>query len=184
MSESIVLPGSKLATEEEYAPGKNAFEQDGNIYSDSVGKPSYDSKQKLASVTKTKPLHILERNCIVYGTVTLVKDNFVNVELLYAENADGRVVIPSSHAKLPVRNVSREFIKDLKQSFRIGDLIRAKIASASKLGIDLRTNEPELGIVKGYCANCRTALHRFGNVLKCTACGVAENRKIARDYLV
>jgi len=93
-------------------------------------------------------------------------------------------VINQRHAMLPIRNVSRQYVESLRDNFRIGDLIKAKIARAGPLGIDLTTAEPGLGVIKAFCTRCRHPLHLFGRTLKCLGCGHTERRKVSKDYLL
>lgn len=184
MEKQVVLPGDFLGTEEEFGAGLNAFEDDGKILSDSLGRPVFDQKHKVVSVEKKSVLKPLEVDSVVVGRVSMVKSNMVMVEVFFAEKEGEKRVIAGSFAVLPVRNISREFVKEPKDMFRIGDLVLAKVAFVSPFAIDLRTNEPELGVIKAFCVRCRNKLSLFGRTLKCQSCGNSEQRKISRDYLL
>lgn len=181
---NLALPGDFLSTEEEFVAGKNAFDSDGNIYSCSAGTIEADSKTKEISVKPAKEMHAVMPGSIVVGRVDFVKENAVNVEICNVAGGE-RLVISQSAACLPVRNVSREYVEKLRDCFRTGDLIKARVAKVLPgNNIDLETNYPEFGVIKAFCSRCRQPLHLFGPSLKCLRCGSTERRKISRDYLL
>jgi len=184
-TKKVVLPGEFLATEEEFVPGKNAFDdEEGNVFSGSLGSVETDSTTKEISVKPSVGLHKLKRGSIVYGRVALVKDNSLTVNLLRDPDKAERQILAPSVAMLPVRSVSREYVRNLKDFFKIGDIVKARVDKIIHVGIDIATNDPDLGVIKAFCSRCRHPLYLFGTSLKCMSCGSTENRKIARGYLV
>ncbi len=178
--EKIVVPGEFICTEEEFAEGKRSYESDGKIYSTILGKPEFSKEYRDISVKGAKNLRNLKRDDLVYGRVTIVRDNSVGIEMLSAEGSSGeRIVVGNSFASIMVRNVSQSFVRNLKAEFKIGDIVIAKVDSIKPYGIDLRTNERDLGVVIGFCSKCRARLENAGNEFKCVACGSNEHRKIA-----
>ncbi len=184
MKKRLVLPGEFLSTEEEFVPGANAFDSEGNVYSGSLGFVEADSKTKEISVRPSIGLHRLKPGSIAFGRVSLVKENSVSLSLDASPSAEGRQIIAPRGAMIPVRNVSADYVKSLKDCFKIGDIVKAKVTKVLPSGIDLATDHPDLGVVKAFCSNCRKPLHLFGASLKCMSCGSTEKRKIARNYLV
>jgi len=181
---NLALPGDFLSTEEEFVAGKNAFDSEGNIYSCSTGFIETDSKLKGISVKPAKEIQAVRPGAIVLGRVDFVKENAVNVEICNVAGGE-RLVISQSAACLPVRNVSREYVEKLRDCFRTGDLVKARVAKILPgNNIDLETNSPEFGVVKAFCSKCRQPLHLFGPSLKCLRCGSTERRKISRDYFL
>jgi len=181
---SNVLPGDFLGIEEEFSPGRNTYEEEGNIYAAGLGKVALEKHSKSINVEKKRELVPISEGLIVIGRVTMVKENFVILELLAAENPHAEVVLCQTVASLPIRNVSLSYVQNMKDAYRIGDIVKARISMYSPLAIDLRTNEPNLGVIKAFCTHCRKPLHLFGTVLKCTGCGRTESRKISSDYLL
>jgi exosome complex component CSL4 len=182
LERKAVLPGEALSTEEEFEPGKNTFVEGGEVLSDSLGVAVEDSRQKTVSVEKAVDVSPAQVNDIVIGEVMLVKENSVSLSICTGQGERGRKVLLRTSALLPIRLVSRDFVKNLRDMFRIGDLVKAKIASVSPFAVDVRTNEPELGVIRAFCSKCRQPLHLFGARLKCLGCGSTEQRKISRDY--
>jgi exosome complex component CSL4 len=177
-----VLPGDFLSTEEEFEPGKNAFAENGEVRSDSIGKAAEDTRQKTVSVEKHMDILPARINDTVVGEVVLVKESSANLDILPEPDEHKRKVLLHSSASLPIRFVSRDYVKNIHDMFKIGDLVKAKIASVKPFGIDLKTNEPELGVIRAFCSRCRQPLHLFGAQLKCLACGSTEQRKLSREY--
>lgn len=177
------LPGDHLAAEEEFSSGENTFEENGEIISDSMGTALKDSKQRSVSVLAQKKLLPLKVGSIVLGKVTVVKSSSVGIEIFAGRNGNDRQVVYSSFASLPVRNVASGYVRNLGENFKIGDIVRAKVAMVSPVGIDLRTNEQDLGVIKAFCSKCRQSLNLFGRMLKCTNCGSSESRKISSEYV-
>lgn len=181
---NVALPGDFISTEEEFIPGKNTFVEEGEIRSDSLGSVDVNQKNKDVSVGKLRNVELMDADTMVYAQVTMVKSSGVFVELLYAEKNGKKRIISNSMAMIPARFISRSYVKNLSDCFRIGDVVKAKVAVFSPQGIDLRTNDPELGVVKAFCVKCRHPLGLFNGILKCTSCGNTENRKIADDYIL
>jgi len=185
MEKHAVLPGEFLSTEEEFCPGKNAFDSEGNIYSKVAGFAEANSKLKEIGVKPFSEITQLRPGSIVLARVSLVKENSVLVDLCAEAGSGQRVVLAPSTAMIPVRNVSQEYVENLKEYFKVGDLIKAKVTKILPEGsIDLATNEPDLGIIKAFCSRCRQPMHLSGPMLRCLACGASEKRKIAKDYYV
>lgn len=183
-NKSVVCPGDFLGVEEEFMPGRNAFEDtQGNVFSAVVGKPVYDQEKRIVSVSRTgRAVATLIAGSTVFGQVRLVKESSVVVMLFSAERNGIKKTIANVMAVLPVSRVARAYVEDLTLFFRVGDIIKARVASATKYGIDLETTYPELGVIKGYCIKCRHELQKTGSGLKCDNCGSLEQRKISSDY--
>lgn len=172
--QKIILPGEVLATEEEYAAGKNTFIQGGKILSKTMGLAEFDDVNKEVRV-KGKTIEEITEGDIITGQVMLVKESSASIHLLSAEN--GKRITGIAVAQLAIRNVSNEYVTELNKKVRIGDVIRARVVGASELGIDLSTKENGLGVVNAYCTNCRTEMKFIEDKLTCPACGSMEERK-------
>jgi len=172
--QKIVLPGEELTTEEEYAAGTNTFAQKGMIRSKTMGVVEFDDTNKEVKV-RGKSVQEIKQGDIVLGQITLVKESTVVVELLAAEG--GKRITGVKTAQLPVRNVSTEYISELKKTMKIGDIIRAKVVMSTPLAIDIATNETGLGVTHAFCSNCRKELTFSGGKMMCLNCGNVEDRK-------
>ena len=185
MGKKVVVPGDFLALEEEYLGGANTFTDDeGNVYSDSIGKAMFDDASRTVTISKEKPVSKLSVSTVVIGYVHLVKDSVVVIRMAYCEEQKGRRVVAPTQAFLKVANVSRAYVKLLRDEFKIGDLVVAKICEITPFGIQLRTNEPNLGVIRAHCTKCRSILHLSGRDLRCLNCGNVERRKTSMEYVL
>lgn len=170
----IILPGETVATEEEYVPGRNTYASNGIIKAKIMGIAEFDDEKKEVKI-KGKSIRKIIAGDIVTGKVMLVKESTAVIELLDAEK--GKKIMGIKTAQLPVRNVSTEYVDNIKKKVKIGDLVRAKVVMASPLAIDIATNEKGLGVTKAYCSNCRSEMKYSNEKLMCLACGNVEERK-------
>lgn len=183
LKQKLVLPGEFLTVEEEFLPGSNTFEVEGNVFSSKIGEVLFDEKNRKVSVKEKKVLaKMLDRGSIVFGRVSLVKESTVVVTIMLAENNEETRIIPFSNASIYVSNVSSQYVRNLSELFKIGDIVKAKVIDVTKYSIDLATNEPGLGIVKAFCTKCRQPMQLFGHDLKCGNCASNETRKLSQDY--
>ena len=113
---------------------------------------------------------------------SLIKESSAVIEIFEAEKNGVPLVIPDTRATLMVSKVARGFVKDLKNEFRIGDIVKAKLIKLTPFSKDLATDFPEYGVIKAFCSNCKKPLHLFSGKLKCLSCGSLERRKISKDY--
>lgn len=181
----MVYPGSFLSTEEEFVAGKNATENENGVVSSTcVGVKEFDLKEREVNVKqKTKIVKPLEEGSIVIAVVRLVKQHAALVEMLSAEkNGETRKIL-GSFARIPVRNISEEFVENVKDMFRVGDLVKARVVELSPWGIDLETRDKDLGVVKAFCIKCRNPMKLLGRDLKCPVCGDSSPRKVSKDYV-
>ncbi len=181
-SEKKVLPGDFIATEEEFEAGKDTFEENGDIRSAAIGKVVENTARHTVSVQKPFVLESARRGDLVYAEVFLVRDNSVIVALLKDPDAKEKRVSPFGRAAIPIRMVSRDYVENLRALFKVGDIVKAKIAAIHADCMDLKTDEPDLGVVKAFCSVCRAPLEKFGETFKCTECGSNEERKASTEY--
>jgi exosome complex component CSL4 len=169
----LVLPGDFIATEEEFAPGTNTHEKDGEIKASIIGIADFDQQTKEAKV-KGKTILPLKEGDIIIGRVVKVNEKMASINILSSEQA--RAIIIST-GQIPVRNASQSYTEDMRKCFGLGDYVKAKVVMASRLAIDLATNEKGLGVVEAYCKNCRNRMEFNKDKMICLKCGSVEERK-------
>jgi exosome complex component CSL4 len=168
-----VVPGETLTTEEEFLAGKNTFTEDGFVKASTFGEANFDHNTKEVQVNG-KSIGLIQEGDVVYGVVTMVKESSVVVRLTNAEN--GKKILQTS-AQIPIRLISNEFVSKARDFYRIGDVIKARIAKLDPLGTDLETKGQGLGVVIAYCSNCRHEMSFSTDKMMCISCGNSENRK-------
>jgi exosome complex component CSL4 len=182
----LVFPGSVLCTEEEFAPGSNAFsDETGNIISTAVGEPVFDSKKRIVTIERrTRSILPIQPGSVLVGKVVLVKDNAAVIEPISSQKNGMEVVHPNSTVAIPVSRMDRAFVESAKQKFKAGDIVVGLVERVERWGIDLNTSSTQFGVLKAFCTRCRSPMRLEGRQLKCTKCGNAEFRKIASSYWI
>ena len=171
--EKAVFPGDFITTEEEFVAGRNAYEEDGEVKASIMGKTDFDQENKEVNV-RGNGISTLKVGDIVIGQVIKVKESMVTVELLGSEK---RRAIGMTRAQIPVRNISQAYVEDPRKLFKVGDYVKAKVTVATRLAIDLATNEKGLGVVEARCSNCKKKMDFNKGRMTCLACGNVEDRK-------
>lgn len=177
---SLVIPGEPLAVEEEVLPINGAYiNRDGYIRSMFIGKVILDRYKKTLHV---KPLVkrdlTLKQGSIVEGLVTNLSEEVAFIKIY---NADNNKV--SAIGLLHISQVSSDYVREIYDYIRIGDIVRAKILNSSAPYL-LTTKEPSTGVILAQCSSCGGALylHSAGHLV-CRNCGKQERRKVAVGYL-
>ncbi|ASJ15693.1 RNA-binding protein [Thermococcus chitonophagus] len=179
----FVLPGDYLGVIEEYLPGDGVIVEDGNLYSARAGWVKIDKDKieiSLKPASSTPP--IPKVGDIVYARVIDVKQQAVLLRMIKIEGRDNREIATSKLAGIHISQVKDGFVEDLKNEFKIGDIVRARVITDEKSPIQLTTKDPDLGVVYALCSKCRTPLVRKGNQLVCPKCGNVETRKLSTLY--
>lgn len=180
----FTIPGEYVGTPEEYEKGFGTYEENGKIYSSNTGKLKLNKKRHQAEVrSKTRIPKMQSPGTVVLGKVTRSDGQIVEVELVPFESKTFTFIPNSSSAILHVSNISDEYIDDVKEKFRVGDIVRVKITGVSKDTVELATDQANLGVLKGYCPKCRTPMKKIGiDKLKCPQCSYVDTRKTTKDY--
>ena len=177
------LPGDPLGEIEEYFPGKNVINDNGTLISAVAGEVDRDEsnhKINVHSTIKTPPK--LKKGDIVLGQIDGVRDSICFIDMVRKLGDLERTLPTSASGTIHISNVSNDYIESMQDQFRIGDIVRVRVKDVSKEDVDLTTEGKSLGVVKGYCTECRTQLERKGNKLKCPECNHIEERKISKYY--
>ncbi len=182
MDKKIVMPGEELATVEEFECGENTYSDDEFVYSDSIGKAEFDSENYEVKVTKPKNVLAFTSGTQVIGIVSAVRKNYAFINIREAFEGKEKRVFSKSSATLLISSVSSDYIKDLNEMFKKGDIVKAEIDSIETYRVTIKTNKPELGVVKAFCSNCRAGMQLSQDKLMCTNCGSVENRKLSTEY--
>ena len=182
MDKKIVLPGEELSTAEEFEEGENTFTEEDSVYSDSIGKVEFDSKNYEVSVKKKKNVKLFSPGTKIYGLVTGIRKSSVSIKILEAYDGIEPRVFTRSRASIMVSVISRDYVKDIRAEFKIGDIVVAEVEDVKPYGVNLRTDKPELGVLRAYCTKCRKPLHLSHGKLMCTSCGSLEHRKLSNEY--
>jgi len=180
--EREVMPGDPLATIEEYLPGKGTYvDEEGVIRAAVYGVAVYEERYKRVSVKPRRQVKLPQQGSEVVALVTQVRHDVVITDIY-------GVVVTAPRpqwlyelsgpltAGIPIANVADEFIKDLHDYYRIGDIIVAKVVGTNPY--TLLTKPPQYGVLYGICARCGGVLvYNNERSVRCTRCGNVEKRK-------
>lgn len=183
MEKRFVVPGEFIGTEEEFLGGEGTFSEGEGVYASAAGQAS-ESDRKLV-VSQKKTLRALGIGSVIIGRVENIVEPIALVSMLGGsgeeESAD-RFGENPDYAVLHASMIRRGYVKNVRDEYRIGDIVRAKIVDIRNGEMRLSTDADELGAIKAFCAKCRHPLKLESGLLKCESCENKDNRKIAKDY--
>ena len=177
-----VVPGERLATSEECIAGAGTYEDDGTIYAGRAGFKVFDPRERTVSVVRDEPdIGPPGKGDVVVGMVASIKSAMALVEI-YHDLTNPRAIVTEDYAVLHIAKVDQGYLKDFSNSISPGDLIKAVVIEEEP-EIRLRTNSPELGVIRAQCPQCGGALGPKGKGLECPACEKEFRRKVSRDFM-
>ncbi len=173
----LVLPGDKIGYVEEYVAGRGSYEENGEIFASVTGELTINDR--IVEIKPFKRLPEIEKNDVVLGRVVDLRNSLALVELTRKKGID-RDLMHTGIAALHVSNVQNDYLKELSDGVGYMDIIKAKVIDVENL--KLSTKDPEMGVIKAICSNCRSELVKENKMLVCKECGNKEKRKISTDY--
>jgi exosome complex component CSL4 len=180
-----VLPGDPLGVVEELAPGPGVYVDSRGVLRAAVrGRAVIDYLDKVAQVRPLKRVKFPRMGDDVVGVVTQVRHDLVVVEVYGAVSLTPRprwlyeTPGPISSG-LPIANVSEEYVKDLSDYYRLGDMVLARVVSRST-PYTLSTKSPQHGVLYAYCGRCGALMgYKSDRSMVCGRCGNVESRKVS-----
>lgn len=179
----FVEPGTVLAHSEELLPGEGTYDDGEMIRAAVYGTQKTDPEtMEISVVPAGKTVATIEKGDIVIGQIRYIKPDLASVNVLAVRGKEERSILQQVEATLRVRNADNQYVSELGDIYKIGDIIRAKVIS-TKGGPQLATDKSDLGVVKGFSKLDPTmALESDGRRLLDPERGHAEQRKVAIDY--
>ena len=176
----LVLPGDQVAVAEEFEAGEGTYERDGQILASMPGVLWLDHANRIAKVRAFNPPAALKVGDVVYGVVDDIRQMMATATV-GAVHGRTRQISGEAEGTIHISNVSEAYTEDIRDMFRLGDIIRAKVIQV-KPSLQLTTAEPILGVVRAMCSQCRGPLEVRERDLFCLHCERTERRKITQDY--
>lgn len=177
----IVTPGERIGKTEENLGGENTYVSNGGIYAEVTGEVmESDRKLYVEPSVSTPPVPQLDD--VVVGRVFSIKNALALVRLSYVEGRERREIPSSEVAALHISNISRDYVEEMGDVVKEGDVVKAKVTNPESGNIDLSTGEPGLGVISAKCERCNARLEGEDDKLVCPGCGHVESRKISEDY--
>ncbi len=178
--DDIVAPGDKIGASEEWLPGEGTYEEEGYVYSSIFGKVKYDDEDLVASVEGVNPVSLVENGDIVYGKINNNRGSIASISIELVEG-EPRGIAMDLEGSLHVSKISEDYIESVDTAYKKGDIVRAKVIQTEP-SIQVTTKEKNLGIVKGFCTDCRKDMELRRNKLYCEYCDLYDKRKISKAY--
>lgn len=182
----VVEPGRPIAVEEEYLPGEGIYvdKESGLLRAAMAGVAYLDSESRKVWIEPAGSTRHPRVNSEVLAMVTQVRHDLVMTDI-YGE-LRLRPAIEWLHeysgtfsGAIPIGNIADEYIKDINDYYRVGDVVVAKVVSRSP-PYTLTTKSPQYGVVGGVCRACGGLLRPLSqDRMKCSRCGSVEKRKVS-----
>ena len=173
----LVLPGEHVSSYEEAEPGENCYAENDEVYSSAMGE-SATEEGKATVRGKGRVLESPRVGMDVYCVITKTSLNKAVVECIPASEVEGKGRGLEVGAVLLVTAIRRGYVPDIRQEVKIGDIIKARVQSVEKTGVEISMFPPECGVVAIFCPRCRQAMDLKDEIFICS-CGWKERRKIA-----
>ncbi len=183
INNEIVTPGELLGTSEEFTGGNGAFEKNGNVYSSITGRVELNKETRTVNIsplTSTPP--VPTHGDEIIGKIRDTKDQIALVNIDMVVGNEKREPAVNEVGAIHVSNISEDYVENLDDEFKKGDIVKAKVIVDNPGSIDLSTSEPQLGVISAKCNKCNSHLVRENNKLICKDCGNEEHRKISSDF--
>lgn len=179
----FALPGDKLAYAVELAPGEGAHEDGEFTCASWTGIVSVDKDDRTVSITPvvSTPVTVHEGDDVIVH-VTRTRSSMAIGEVVAVEGKESRNVSGDTEATLHISKMSSEYVDEVEDAFRPGDIIRAKVISHDP-SVQIFTEGDEYGVLKAFCRRCRTAYdERDDGKLECPSCEYVDRRKLSNRY--
>jgi exosome complex component CSL4 len=177
MAKRLVLPGDHLSSAEEAEPGQNTYSDKDEIFSSTMGENI--SQSPVAAVkTKGRTIQLPTVGMEVYCMIIKASPNKAIGSCIPISEAEGGARGVERDAVLPVNAIRRGYVNDLRDEVKIGDIIRARIRSIEKTGIEITMLSPECGVVAAFCPRCRRRMELHDTLFVCGMCGWKDRRKL------
>ncbi|MFA5108644.1 MAG: exosome complex RNA-binding protein Csl4 [Candidatus Micrarchaeia archaeon] len=181
----VVTPGEHIGTEEEYVAGSGTFIKDEGIYSSIFGHLM--DKDRTLSVSANAQVTTPSIGAKIIGRIEAIIDPIAIVSIEKIEDGTNmRFSNSGARFILKAPNIKKGYVKSVRDEYKIGDIIRAKIITESNGEYHLSTEDDDCGCIKAFASgpqDKRYALIKTASGLVNSQCpDKKENRKMAADY--
>lgn len=173
MSDSITLPGDKIAAIEEYEAGSNTYDDGDMVRSSVIGRTDIDKSNRLANINNEKTIAVPKSGDIIIGTVAAVMSSMIAVTINYINGKPNR---SNLECICGTRNIRRKNIA------LVNDIVTLRIKSHINGTLHAVMDEPELGVLFTKCRKCGGKVVQIRDAVKCTECSWIDERKISSNF--
>jgi exosome complex component CSL4 len=175
---AVALPGDFLASPEEFLAGQNTYEQGDAVRASLSGRVEKDLSKREVSVLPVMVAKTPKVGDIVIGQVEAAMTSTAGVKIRYLNGVETLASFPGTiftRSERGGRGERRTYVK-------LGDVIRARVASTLNGMNQLSIDEPHHGVIAAMCSVCGAPLVRGDGRARCEQCGNLEERKFADDF--
>ena len=177
MEKKLVLPGDYLSSAEEAEPGENTYSENDEVYSAAVGENATSPGHALVK-TRGRKLKAANIGDVVYCLVSKVTPNKAIGSCVAASEVEGTERGVSFDGVLPVTAIKPQYVREVRDEVRIGDIIKVKIQKITKSGTDISMLDHDCGVVCAFCPRCRQKMALREKVFICGGCGWKDYKKL------
>ena len=173
-----VLPGDFLASPEEFTAGSNTYEQGDSVRATHPGQVERDLSKREVAVRPAVIARTPKVGDVVVGQVEAAMTSTAGVRISYLNGKETLAGFPGTiftRGERGGRGERRTYVK-------LGDVVRARVASTLNGTNQLSLDEPHLGVLAALCTVCGAPLPRGDDRSRCEQCGSVEERKFADDF--
>ena len=185
-TKTTIIPGEHLASIEEFESGKNTYIDNGTIRSTAVGKKVYDFRTRIVRIDQKNSPMLPKIGDILVGYVEMLFGSMLSIRILFIndkKSSSGFSAITSARISGGGWGRDRGDRRGGRAIFRVGDIIKGRVASMLNSTIHIVIDEKEFGLLYTICYNCGGDTVRVNNnTIKCIECGLYEERKLTHDY--
>ncbi len=175
---AVALPGDFLAFPEEFLPGTNTYETEDAVRARVPGRVEKDTVKREVTVRPAAVAKTPKVGDVVVGLGEAAMTSTAGVRIAYLNGAETPAGFPGTvftRGERGGRGERRTYVK-------LGDVIRARVASTLNGMTQLSIDEPHLGVLAAMCTVCGATLPRGEGGARCEVCGSVEERKFADDF--
>ncbi len=175
---AAVLPGDFIAAPEEFLAGKNTYEREDSIRATHPGTVEKDLAKREVTVRPAVVAKALRVGDVVVGQVEAAMTSTAGVRITYLNGVE----IPAGFPGTIFTRGERGGRGERRTYVKLGDVVRARVASTLNGMNQLSIDEPHLGVIAALCTVCGAPLPRGDGRSRCEQCGSVEERKFADDF--
>ncbi len=175
---AVALPGDFLASPEEFLSGKNTYEQQDSVRASLSGRIEKDLSKREVAVRPVVVAKTPKVGDVVVGQVEAAMTSTAGVRISYMNGVKTGAGFPGTiftRGERGGRGERRTYVK-------LGDVVRARVASTLNGMNQLSIDEPHLGVLASMCSVCGAVLVPGDGRARCEQCGNVEERKFADDF--
>ncbi|MEW6721687.1 MAG: exosome complex RNA-binding protein Csl4 [Candidatus Micrarchaeota archaeon] len=177
MEKKLVLPGDHLSSAEESETGENTYSERDEVFASGVGEDASvpgHAKVKTRSRTLKVPAVGDALYCLI---IKAGMNKAIGGCVPVGEVESGERGI-ELEAVLPVTAVRRDYVRDMRDEVKVGDIVKARIMKVEKSGYEISMNGPDCGVVCAFCPRCRSRMDLKERTFICPECSWKERRKL------